>query len=58
MKGSQSLSLHFDVDRQMAYSEMDTNRKYDWLKTGQDIFEKVFDFVICKSLYSMLISMW
>ena len=30
MKGSQSLSLHFDVDRQMAYSEMDTTRKYDW----------------------------
>ena len=28
MKGSQSLSVHFDVERQMTYSEMNTNRKY------------------------------
>ena len=35
MKGSQSLSVHFDVDRQMTYWQISTKRKH-----GQKTFIK------------------
>ena len=45
MKGSQTISAHFDVDGRMTYSEMDTNRKYGQ-KCGKMSFRSDFLFEI------------